>query len=89
MKRLTYAFLVCLAGFYFLIHAQLTPRPIKYSMKELELYTQVLDSLRAENARLDSLNQEKSGELRVMRWNMRGMALQMELFERSRNLTEE
>ena len=35
MKRLTYAFVVSLVGFYFLIHAQLTPRPVKYSMKEL------------------------------------------------------
>mgnify|MGYP001605073606 CR=1 FL=1 len=88
MKHPHYALLVAVAGFAFLIHAQLTPRPVQYSIKELELYTQALDSLRAENTRLDSMNQEKMGELKVMRWNMRGMELQMDLFERNLSMEE-
>ena len=83
MKQLTYSLLIAVAGFAFLIHAQLTPRPVKYSIQELELYTKALDSLRQEIADKDSVNAYLRGELKVVRWNMRGMAMQMDLFERS------
>ena len=80
MKRLTYNILILACAFALFTATRLTPRPVKYSIKELELYTQALDSLRTENARKDSVISFYKGELRVSEWNYRAIIAQLDLF---------
>ncbi len=72
--------LVALIGFTFLIHAQLTPRYVNYSLKELNVYTEAVDSLRGEINKRDSLLTLCNGDLRVSEWNNRAVIAQLDLF---------
>jgi len=80
MKRHVPPLLVALIGFVFLIHAQLTPRYVRYDIGELNLYVRALDSLRAENTRKDSIIVITSGNLRVSEYNHGRAMAQLDVF---------
>ena len=80
MKQLTYNLLILAGALALFTATGLTPRPVKYSMKELELYTRVLDSLRTTNTEKDSIMALLKGNLHVSEWNNKAVIAQLDQF---------
>lgn len=72
--------IVLVIGFALLIGAHMTPRSVTYSVEELNLYVNAVDSLRGEINKKDSLLTLCTGELHVSEHNYRAVVAQLDLF---------